>query len=57
MPKCPDCGGPVEVVRKWSDGTVAYRCIKGHRRRSKNGEVSVICPVYIIRKRGRKIKY
>jgi Zn ribbon nucleic-acid-binding protein len=48
--KCPKCGGPVEVVRRWSDGAVAYRCVRGHRRRSKNGEVNTVHPVYIIRK-------
>jgi len=48
--KCPECGGPVEVVKRWSDGTVAYRCVRGHRRRSKNGEISTVHPVYIIRK-------
>jgi len=51
MANCPECGGPVEVVRRWSDGTVAYRCVNGHSRRSHSGEVITVHPVYITSRR------
>jgi hypothetical protein len=46
--KCPVCCGPVEAVRRWDDGTVAYRCIRGHKVKSMYGEVSVKYPVYLV---------